>query len=553
VKESISFVKLPFAYLTKHATILSFGIFSKGTPHRLEAEILPREPSARWSLCAVSSLASGMVPGRISWRDKADILASRVRKRMTDSGHSVRATSRGEKELSLQTTTNETSTTEGFSKLDVSQTTLRALDRAGFHEPSPIQQAMIAQAIAGRDCLGNAPTGTGKTAAFLVPLLEKMDENDRRVQALILAPTRELVIQICREFDKLSYGRRVRGVAVVGGEPIMRQQRMLGAGCQLVVATPGRLMDLMARHAIRLDKVKVVVLDEADQMLDIGFRPAVETILKAVPKQRQTLLLSATMPPEVRELAQTYLVDPVDVRLIKADEDATIPAIRQSYLMVAAERKFELLIKLLRREQPKRAIVFCRTKRGADRVGGLLRSEGLLADTIHGNLSQAQRNRVLQAFRSGRLNTLVATDVVGRGIDVRGVTHVVNFDLPEDPTHYVHRIGRTGRMGSDGVAFSLVLPDQGKLLDQIERCISRELEADEVEGVPTFARPYFRPQPRHGNYRRGGPSRYHGGGGNGGHGGQGGGRYPRRPAASSSSSQGVRRRRDREPQGAGRG
>ena len=461
----------------------------------------------------------------------------------------------------MQKTTIGTSTTEmteGFPALGVSELSLKALDRAGFKEPSPIQQAMIAQAIAGRDCLGNAPTGTGKTAAFLVPILEKVDENDRRVQALILAPTRELVIQITREFEKLSYGRRVRGVAVVGGEPILRQQRMLGAGCQVVVATPGRLMDLMARHAIRLDKVQMVVLDEADQMLDIGFRPAVETILKSVPKTRQTLLLSATMPPEVRELAQTYLVNPVDVRLIREDEDATIPAIRQSYLMVAAERKFELLIKLLRREAAPRAIVFCRTKRGADRVGMLLRSEGLLADTMHGNLSQAQRNRVLQGFRTGRLTILVATDVVGRGIDVRGVSHVINFDLPEDPTHYVHRIGRTGRMGSDGVAFSLVLPDQGKLLDQIERCISRELEADQVEGVPAPPRPYFRPQPRQGGFRRGPGPRHNNGNGNGngnGHGngggnGNGSGRFPRRTV---SSSQGVRRRRDREPQGAGRG
>ncbi len=441
--------------------------------------------------------------------------------------------------MQTKTTNTETPVSEGFLALGVGEIMLRALARAAYHEPSPIQQQLIAPAIAGRDCLGNAPTGTGKTAAFLVPILEKIDERERRPQALILAPTRELVIQIGREFEKLSYGRRVRCVAVVGGEPILRQQRMLGAGCQVVVATPGRLMDLMARHAIRLDKVKIVVLDEADQMLDIGFRPAVETILKAVPQQdRQTLLLSATMPREVRELAQTYLVDPVDVRLIRDNEDATIPAIRQLYLMVAAERKFELLVKLLRREQPPRAIVFCRTKRGADRVGLMLRSEGLLADTMHGNLSQAQRNRVLQAFRSGRLNTLVATDVVGRGIDVRGVSHVVNFDLPEDPTHYVHRIGRTGRMGSDGVAFSLVMPDQGKLLDQIERCISRELESDQVEGVPSPARPLNRPQPRQGGYRGGQKPR---------------GRFPSRGGGGShSSSYGVRRRRDREPQGAGR-
>jgi ATP-dependent RNA helicase DeaD len=422
-------------------------------------------------------------------------------------------------------------------RLGVGETMGRALLRAGFHDPTPIQDQMIAAAMAGRDCLGNAPTGTGKTAAFLVPVLEKLDERQRRPQALVLAPTRELVIQICREFEKLCFGRRTRAVAVVGGESIFQQQRLLAMGCQLVVATPGRLMDLMARNAIRLDGVGMVVLDEADQMLDIGFRPAVETILKAVPRPRQTLLLSATMPPGVRELAQAYLVDPVDVRLIADNEDATIPAIRQSYVMVHAERKFELLLRLLERENPGRAIVFCRTKRGADRVGELLRAQGQRADAMHGNLSQPQRNRILQAFRSGRLTTLVATDVVGRGIDVQGVTHVVNFDLPEDPVHYVHRIGRTGRMGNDGVAFSLVLPEQGKLLDEIEKCIARNLEPDQVDGVPSPPRPVHHRGPQRPAHHRG-PAR--------------GGRYSAPNRGGVHHSQGIRRRRDREAQGAGR-
>lgn len=426
----------------------------------------------------------------------------------------------------------------GFDEMGLRETTLAALARAGYKAPSPIQAQLVAHAVAGRDCLGNAPTGTGKTAAFLIPILEAVDEKDRRPQALILAPTRELVHQIGMEFDKLSYGRRARAVGVVGGESMIRQQRELGAGCQLVIATPGRLMDLMDRKAIRLDKVKIVVLDEADQMLDIGFRPAVETILRSVPLPRQTLLLSATMPPGVREIAETYLIDPVDVRLIKDNEDATIPAIRQSYVMVEAERKFELLVRLLQRETPKRAIVFCRTKRGADKVGLLLRTHGLLADTMHGNLSQSQRNRVLDAFRRGRLTTLVATDVVGRGIDVQGVSHVVNFDLPEDPSHYIHRIGRTGRMGSDGVAFSLVLPEQAKMLDQIERCIARDLESDVVEGIFSPPRPILRPHRPSGVRRfpaRGGP-RGNGGGGNG---------HPR----GKPPTFGVRRRRDRETQG----
>ncbi len=431
---------------------------------------------------------------------------------------------------------DETAVQGTFNDMGLRESTLSALARMGFTVPSPIQAGLIEHAVAGRDCLGNAPTGTGKTAAFLVPILEAIDERDRRPQALILAPTRELVHQIGMEFDKLSFGRRARAVGVVGGESMFRQQRELAAGCQLVIATPGRLMDLMERHAIRLDKVKIVVLDEADQMLDIGFRPAVETILQAVPKPRQTLLLSATMPPGVRELAESYLVDPVDVRLISENEDATIPAIKQSYVMVHPERKFELLIRLLQREQPERAIVFCRTKRGADRVGDLLRAEGLKADTMHGNLSQAQRNRVLHAFRSGRLTTLVATDVVGRGIDVRGVSHVVNFDLPEDPSHYIHRIGRTGRMGSDGVAFSLVLPDQAKLLDEIERSIARNLESDSVEGIPSPPRPVLRP------HRPSGVRRFPARGGS------------RAPSNHQrvKPSVGIRRRRDREAQGSGR-
>lgn len=446
-------------------------------------------------------------------------------------------------------TEQETPAQAGFDEMGLSDTTLAALARVGYETPSPIQARLIASAVAGRDCLGNAPTGTGKTAAFLVPILETIDERDRRPQALVLAPTRELAHQIGMEFDKLSFGRRARAVGVVGGESMFRQQKMLGAGCQLVIATPGRLIDLLERNCIRLDAVKMVVLDEADQMLDIGFRPAVETILKAIPAEgRQTLLLTATMPPGVREISQKYLKDPVDVRLIKDDEDATIPAIKQSYVMVDADRKFELLVRLLQRERPLRAIVFCRTKRGADRVGTMLRAQGLLAEAMHGNLSQAQRNRVLHAFRTGRLTTLVATDVVGRGIDVRGVSHVVNFDLPDDPTHYVHRIGRTGRMGNDGVAFSLVLPDQAKMLDQIERCIARALDSDSVEGVPCPPRPVLRPHrptgirraPSRGGHRPAhGPGHGHGNGGGNGHRG--------RPPFN-----GVRRQRDRDAQPAKR-
>ncbi len=387
----------------------------------------------------------------------------------------------------MQTTTQETPA--GFPSLGLSELTLAALTRSGFTEPSPVQAQLVPPAMEGRDCLGNAPTGTGKTAAFLLPIIEKIDENGRFVQALILVPTRELAHQIGREFEKLSFGRKIRAAAVVGGESIFRQIKLLQSGTQILIATPGRLMDLMDRQSVKLDRVKMVVLDEADQMLDIGFRPAVEAILEAVPEPRQTFLLSATMPKEVRDLTRRYLKDPADVRLIREDQDATIPAIKQSYVMVAGERKLELLYNLLQREQPQRAIVFCRTKHGADKVGHVLSVDGFKAEPMHGDLSQAQRNRVLHAFRGGRLHVLVATDVVGRGIDVPGITHVINYDIPEDPEHYVHRIGRTGRMGKDGAAFTFVTSDQGKLLDQIEKAISRQLDVDSVEGVPTFPRP----------------------------------------------------------------
>lgn len=388
---------------------------------------------------------------------------------------------------------------ETFEGMGLSSSRLAALARAGFVRPSPVQSALIPPALEGRDCLGNAPTGTGKTAAFLIPILEGLDDRVRQPQALVLAPTRELATQIGLEFERLAWGTPTRAVAVVGGESILRQREQLRRGCQLLIATPGRLIDLMERGWVRLDRVSTVVLDEADQMLDIGFRPAVERILETTPTPRRTMLLSATMPPEVRDLANRYMTEPVDARLIPED-DATIPAIRQAFLMVDPRHKTDVMGRLLRRESPRRAIVFCRTKHGADRLGGELREGGWPVGEMHGNLTQSRRNRVLGGFRAGKLSILVATDVVGRGIDVRGVSHVFNFDLPDDPANYIHRIGRTGRMGSDGTAFSLVTPDQGRLLDQIEKNIGRPLEADLLEGYDAPPRP-SRPVPprRHGH------------------------------------------------------
>lgn len=382
-----------------------------------------------------------------------------------------------------------TSSPLGFEGLGLRATTLEALKRCGYHHPSPIQLQLIPQALEGRDCVGNAPTGTGKTAAFLIPVLEKIDDHNPAPQVLVLAPTRELVAQIGREFGRLADRRTCWAVGVVGGESIARQQYLLDQGCQVILATPGRLLDFLSRDSIRLDQVRTVILDEADQMLDIGFRPAIDEILKGVARPRQTLLLSATMNGSVRSLTRRYLCDPVDVRLIPQTENVTLPSIRQAYFLVDPSQKLDLLVKLLEREKPDRTIVFCRTKVGADRIGHALHQVGHRAAPMHGDLGQGQRNRVLHNFRQGRIATLVATDVVGRGIDVTGVSHVINFDLPEDPALYVHRIGRTGRMGCNGVAFSIVAPDQYNHLEAIERWISERLDGDSIEGFPLLERP----------------------------------------------------------------
>ena len=332
-----------------------------------------------------------------------------------------------------------------------------ALERAGFN-PQPDPGRLIPAALEGRDCLGNAPTGTGKTAAFLLPILEKIDERERRPQVLILAPTRELVTRSATEFGRSAFGRRSFAVAVVGGESIIRQQRMLGQGCQVVIATPGRLMDLMSRNAIRLDKVKTVILDEADQMLDIGFRPAVEEILRAVPEGGKPCSSRPPCPRKSATCPDLPQRPRVDVRLIKENEDATIPAIRQSYIMVAADRKFDLLIGLIRREEPARAIVFCRTKRGADRVGSCSARRGSRPTPCTATSARPSATGSCKGSGSAGSRSWSPPTSSAGGSTSEGVTHVINFDLPEDPEHYVHRIGRTGRMGTDGAAFSLVMP-----------------------------------------------------------------------------------------------
>ncbi|MGD9720621.1 MAG: DEAD/DEAH box helicase [Pirellulales bacterium] len=357
-----------------------------------------------------------------------------------------------------------------------------ALDNAGYVEPTPIQAGLIPRAMAGVDVLGQARTGTGKTAAFVIPILERVQTSRKGQgpQALILVPTRELAVQVREEVVKLAHGRRVHSVAVYGGKPIRGQIDKLSRGAEIVIGTPGRVLDHMSRGTLKLSDLTFIVLDEADRMLDIGFRPDIEKILRRCPQSRQTLLLSATVPPPVERLAQRYMRDPESLNF--SPKDISVETIEQFYMTVEHERKFELLEYLLKREQPQQAIVFCRTKRGTDRVERRLTKRFENVACIHGDLQQNVRDRVMAGFRQGTVKILVATDVVGRGIDVTGISHIINYDIPQFCDDYVHRVGRTGRMGREGVAYTFVTPEEGNELTRIEIRIDKLLKRDEVPG-----------------------------------------------------------------------
>jgi ATP-dependent RNA helicase DeaD len=369
----------------------------------------------------------------------------------------------------------------GFSNLSLSTPVLAALQRAAYHEPTPIQAALIPEALQGRDVIGQAQTGTGKTAAFLVPFFNSWrDDNRPGPQAIVLAPTRELVVQVSEEAAKLAPSRHCRSLAIYGGQRIRKQLDGLKKGVSLVVGTPGRVLDHLSRGTLNLNSVRYVVLDEADRMLDIGFRPDIERILRRCPQQRQTFLLSATVPPPVLRLVHRYMVDPVHINLSPAK--VTVESIRQSYFTVDEYSKFDLLLRVLEREQPRQCIIFCERKRWAEMLYRQLREHVQRAAVMHGDLDQSLRNRIMQGFRDGKIVYLVATDVVGRGIDVRNISHVFNYDLPEDPENYVHRVGRTGRIGADGVAIAFVTPEQGRQLTNIELFINKQLDRDEIPG-----------------------------------------------------------------------
>jgi ATP-dependent RNA helicase DeaD len=373
-----------------------------------------------------------------------------------------------------------------FSSMGLSRTMLQALKRIGYETPSPIQAAFIPEAIDGFDVLGQAKTGTGKTAAFAIPLIEMLEERGRGPQGIILAPTRELVQQIVVESQKLAHGRDVVVCGIYGGEPIEKQLRALTRGVDIVVGTPGRVIDHIERKTLYLGEIMHVVLDEADRMLDIGFRPDIERILRKVPDPHQTLLLSATISPDIRKLAQRYMYQPVEMNL--SSDEPSVETIKQHYITVDHDRKIELLLHLLDRDRPRQCIVFTRTKRGADKLAERLRNRVKGIATIHGDLAQTVRNRVMQGFRDGTIPVLVATDVVGRGIDVNDISHVINYDIPDDAENYLHRIGRTGRMGKDGIAYTFVGPDQGDPLTAIEFLINKSIPALKPEGFEAHRR-----------------------------------------------------------------
>ena len=354
-----------------------------------------------------------------------------------------------------------------FAELGLSETLLAALRDVGYETPSPIQEQAIPELLQGRDVVGQAQTGTGKTAAFGLPMIEFTDPDETEVQGLVLTPTRELCIQVTQALRAYAQRKGVDVVAVFGGAPIRTQQAQLKQGGQIVVGTVGRVLDLISRHSLMLHSCRYLVLDEADEMLDLGFLEDVEKILALTPGGRQTALFSATMPPEIRGLAERHLYDPVTVKVKAAT--LTIDTVEQFYLDTKPAEKTAALATVLEAERPQQAIVFVRTKIRCDQLYRTLRDKGMNVRALHGDMTQGQRDGVMISFKSGRVPVLVATDVAARGLDIRTVTHIINFDVPTSPDVYVHRIGRTGRVGATGRAITFVEPRQRRELEAIER------------------------------------------------------------------------------------
>jgi ATP-dependent RNA helicase DeaD len=360
-----------------------------------------------------------------------------------------------------------------FEELQLSKAVIRATASMGFEEATPIQELAIPAAMKGGDIIGQARTGTGKTAAFGIPMVEMIEHGLGKIEGLVIAPTRELAVQVAEEINTLGQFKGVRVLPIYGGQDINRQIKALKSRPQIIAATPGRLMDHLRRKTIRLRDVGIVVLDEADEMLNMGFIEDIESILKAVPRERQTLLFSATMPGAIRDLACRFMKDPEYISV--KSKEVTVPQTDQFYVQVPDRQKFDLLCRLLDMQSPESAIVFSRTKRRVDEICDGLKKRGYPAEALHGDLAQAKRDRVTQSFRDGYAEILVATDVAARGLDFSDLSHVYNFDIPQDPDSYVHRIGRTGRVGKPGAAVTFVTPREIGHLQLIERSINRKI------------------------------------------------------------------------------
>ena len=376
--------------------------------------------------------------------------------------------------------------TYSFSEFNISPTILRAIKDMGFEEPTPIQLLAIPIILSGRDVTGQAQTGTGKTAAFGIPAIETIDAENAATQVIVLSPTRELAIQTAEEFGRLAhYEKKMHVVPVYGGQPIERQFKALKFGAHIVVGTPGRVLDHINRGTLRLDAIKMIVLDEADQMLDMGFRDDIETIIRETPKDRQTVLFSATLPRPILEISKQYQNKPEMVKV--PHKTLTVPQIEQQYIELRNSDKIEILSRLLDIYNPNLALIFCNTKRAVDTLTGQLQARGYCAEGLHGDMKQVQRDRVMAKFRKGTIDVLIATDVAARGIDVDDVELVINYDVPQDVEYYVHRIGRTARAGREGRAITFVGPKEFYKLKTIQKYAKLQIAripiptADDVE------------------------------------------------------------------------
>lgn len=368
-----------------------------------------------------------------------------------------------------------------FEELGLSRSLLEAVSKMGFEAATPIQEMAIPSALAGKDIIGQAQTGTGKTAAFAIPMIERIDRGTENIKGLVIAPTRELAVQVAEEINTIGQMKGIKALPIYGGQDISRQIRALKNRPHIIVGTPGRLMDHMRRKTIRLQQVSMVVLDEADEMLNMGFIEDIETILEGIPADHQTLLFSATMPKAVQALAQRFMKNPELIQI--KSKEVTVPNTEQFYFEVHERQKFDVLCRVLDIQSPDLAIIFGRTKRRVDELNEALNKRGYVAEGIHGDLTQAKRDSVMRNFKNGRTDILVATDVAARGLDISNVTHVYNFDIPQDAEWYVHRVGRTGRIGKDGIATTFVTPREINQLKIIERTTKRKILRQTVPTV----------------------------------------------------------------------